>query len=62
MELTVHEGRGRLIDNHEKLTASVTSALKVQRRSTCFMMEEGCRQGLSEEVMLNFGAEKWGRG
>lgn len=41
MELTAHEGKGRLIDNHEKITASVTSVLKVQRRPTCLVMEEG---------------------
>lgn len=62
MELiTAREGRERLRDNHEKITG-VTRALNVQRRPTCFVIELGCRQGLSEEVVLNFGAEKWSRG
>lgn len=60
--ITTREGRGRLRDNHEKITAGVTRALDVQRRPTCFVIELGCRQGLSEEVVLNFGAEKWSRG
>ena len=33
-----------------------------QGASTCSMMREGTRQGLSEEVMFNYRAEKLGRG